>query len=96
VFDAVLNDPAMRREFLMRLDAILRQDVNEEWIHLEVGKLAEQLKPDAERDRERWGGARDWKGELKRMGEVLLERRRFLLQQLEGELAQMKGASSQR
>ena len=90
VFDAALDDSAMRREFLMRLDAILRQDVNEEWVLLKVRKLVKQLEPDAERDRERWGGERDWKGELERMGEGLIERRRFLLQQLERELSQVR------
>lgn len=96
VFNAVLADSSMRREFLVRLDLILHQNVTEKWINLEVGKMADQMASDADRDRKRWGGERDWKGEVERVGDVLLKRRQFLLRQIEGELARLNESDSSR
>jgi hypothetical protein len=85
VFGAVLRDPAMRREYLARLDVILHQIVTEAWILETARTLAKQMTDDADRDRERWGGELSWKRAIERMRDGLVERRRFLLQQIERE-----------
>ena len=82
VFDAVLKDPAMRREYRNRLQELLQEVFTADWIKTEIAALGVQMSRDADQDRKRWGGEQDWETELNRLEKGLLDRRQFILKQL--------------
>lgn len=86
VFEAALSDPVFRGEYLTRLQQVLNEAFSEDWIQSGLAELERQMAGDASEDRRRWGGEQDWRRELGRIGEVLMERRRYLLKAVRLEL----------
>lgn len=53
----LLSNPEYRAEFLRQMGEALSGPLADENVHAEIDALAEQIRPEIERDRARWGGS---------------------------------------
>lgn len=82
VFDAALKLPKVRELYQARMQTLLTETLTEAWIEAQIAEFHRQLLPFVTRDRQKWGGEQGWENELQMMRDVLLERRRFLLENM--------------
>lgn len=83
--DRLFDTPSLRARYIQRLKQLLDTVFTEELLFSEINALTDQIGPEADLDRRKWGGEQDWGRGVEQVKYFIKQRREFLLQTIENE-----------
>jgi spore coat protein H len=80
--DRFFSHPALRAQFLDRLEELLQKEFTTEKLFPVIDRLEAQISAEAARDRQRWGGPSDVRGGIAELKRFIERRRAYLLREV--------------
>jgi spore coat protein H len=81
--DRLFDAPSLRAVYIQRLKQLVETVFTEERLFAYIDTLADQIEPEADLDRTKWGGDRNWRGGMEQVKYFIKHRRDFLKKAIE-------------
>ena len=83
--DRFFSNPTLRALYIQRLKQLVGDVLSKPKLIEEINAIADRIGPEADLDREKWGGERDWRGGVEQVIGFIKNRGDYLMQAIESE-----------